>query len=102
MDTELKGQASQEQLDEWKVKHGAFFGIKVDGHICYLRKPDRKQLSYISGIGTKDGIKSNEILMKSCWLGGSEDIQSDDALFLGACAHLSALIEVKQAELVKF
>lgn len=102
MDTPLEGQASQQQIDEWKAKHGEFFGIKVGGRICYLRKPDRKQLSYISGIGTKDGIKSNEILMKSCWLGGSEEIQTNDALFLGACTHLGALIEVKQAELVKF
>ena len=102
MKQKLKGEATAEQITEWKEKHGCVYGIKVGGHIAYLKKPDRKQLSYISGVGSKDGLKSNELLMKQCWLGGSDEILTDDSLFLGACAHLGALIEVKQAELVKY
>lgn len=98
---ELIGQATPEQIEEWKRKHGDVRAVIVDGHIGYLKKPDRKTLSYASAVGSKDPVKFNEILLGNCWLGGSEDIKTDDALFFGASATLAELIEVKTAELVK-
>ncbi len=98
---EYLGQATDEQLSQWRAKYGEIYAIKVDGHICYLRKPDRKILSYAGTVGTKDPIKFNELLLQNCWLGGSEDIKTNDELFLGASAKLSELIQVKEAELVK-
>lgn len=98
---EYIGQVTDEQLSQWRTKYGEIYAIKVDGHICYLRKPDRKILSYASTVGTKDPIKFNELLLQNCWLGGSEEIKTNDELFLGASAKLSELIQVKEAELVK-
>lgn len=97
----LIGQVSQEQIDAWKKEHGDVFEIKSDGHMCYLRKPKRNELPYIQQVSVKNGIKSNELLLKACWLGGSEEIQNNDAMFYGVCDHLQVLIEKKQAELVK-
>ena len=37
----LIGQATTEQINAWKEQHGDIFAFKVDGHICYLRKPTR-------------------------------------------------------------
>ena len=42
-------QATQEQLQEWKKKHGDVFRIKVEDKACYLRKPDRKVFELRSG-----------------------------------------------------
>lgn len=98
---ELIGQATPEQIAEWKKKHGDVRAVIVDGHIGYLKKPDRRALSYASSVGTKDPVKFNELILANCWLGGSEDIKTDDALFFGASATLADLIEVKEAELVK-
>jgi hypothetical protein len=95
-----KGEASREQIEEWKAKHGKVFGIIVDGHIAYLKKPDRKTLSYATSVAAKDPIKFNEIILNNCWLGGSEAIKTEDDLFLGVSGKLSELIEVKEAELV--
>ncbi|NCC74186.1 MAG: hypothetical protein EOM06_12395 [Sphingobacteriia bacterium] len=96
----LKGQATPEQIEEWKKKHGQVKGLIVDGHICYLKKPDRKTLSFATVAGQKDPLKFNEILLNNCWLGGSEEIKTDDDLFLSAGAKISELITVKEAELV--
>jgi hypothetical protein len=98
---ELIGQASPEQIESWKKKHKDVFAINVDGHVAYLKKPDRKTLSYASSVGAKEPLKFNEILFNSCWLGGSEEVKIDDSLFLGASGKIADLIEVKEAELVK-
>jgi len=97
----LTGEVTPEKIAEWKANHKEVFAITVDGHIAYLRKPDRKTISYASSIGSKDPIKFSEIMLKNCWLGGSDSIQTDDSLFLAASGKLTDLIEVKEAELVK-
>lgn len=101
MSNKKTGVATPEQIAQWKEKHGDVFAVSVDGHVCYLKKPDRKTLAYASSIGTKDPIKFNEVLLSNCWLGGSEAIKTDDSLFLGASGKLSEIIEVKEAELEK-
>ena len=101
MEQKLQGEATAEQIAEWKAKHGSVYGIKVGGHIAYLKKPDRRTLSYVASIGAKDPIKFNETLLKNCWLGGSMEVQTDDELFLGVSGKLAEIVEVKEAELVK-
>jgi len=100
MKKELTGQATPEQVSEWKKKHGKVSAIIVDGHIAYFKKPDRKTLGYASSIGTKDPLKFNEVLMNNCFIGGSEAIKTDDDLFLSASSKLANLINIKEAELV--
>jgi hypothetical protein len=97
---ELIGQATPEQVAEWKKKHGKLWAIIVDGHICYLRKPDRKILGYASVAGKDNPLKFNEVILNSCFVGGSEAVKNEDDLFLGASSKLVELIQVKEAELV--
>ena len=94
------GQATKEEIDAWKKKHGKIFAIIVGGHICYLRKPSRSELSYAATVSQNNTLKGNEVLMKAMWLGGSQDIQTEDELFFGASAKLAEVIQVKEAELV--
>ena len=89
------GQATPEQIAEWKDKHGEIFSIKVEGHVCYLRKPGRKAISYASVAGKTDPLKFNETL------GGSEAIRKDDDKFLAAGGVLDQIVELKEAELEK-
>jgi hypothetical protein len=94
-------EVTQEQIAIWKKEYGDVHKITVDGHVAYLKKPDRKTLSFASSVGTSDPLKFNEILLNACWLGGDEAIKKDDSLFLSAGQVLGKLIEVKEAELVK-
>lgn len=91
----------QELVAGLKAKHGEVYEINVDGHTAYLKKPDRKTLSYASSVGAKDPIKFNEILLNGCWVAGDERIKTDDSLFLSASQVLGTLVEVKEATLVK-
>ena len=91
----------QEQIEQWKKQYGDVFKLTIEDKTAYLKKPGRKVLSYASSIGTKDPMKFNEIILNECFIGGDEEIKTDDAYFLAASAKLAEIIEVKEAELVK-
>jgi hypothetical protein len=93
--------ATSEQLAFWKSQFGEFFAIVIENKVCYLKKPDRKALSYASQVGA-DPMKFNEVILKNCWIDGDEDILTNDSLFLAASSKLDQVIEFKKAELVKY
>lgn len=93
--------ATPEQIAEWKSKFGEFFHIEIEDKICYLKKPDRKTLSFASQVGS-DPMKFNEVILKNCWIAGDEEIMTNDSLFLAASSKLDQVIEFKKAELVKY
>lgn len=92
---------TKEQIAEWKAKHGDIFKIKVEDKVAYLKKPSRKALGYASVAGKDNPLKFNEVLLNDCWLGGDEEIKTNDSLFLSISSKLSELIEVKEVELEK-
>ncbi len=92
---------TKEQIQEWKAQHDSVFCIEVEGKKAYLKSPDRKTLGFASSVATSNPLKFNEIILKGCWLGGDEEIQTNDALFLAASSKLAEIIEVKEATLSK-
>lgn len=92
---------TSEQIATWKKQHGDIFKVTVEGHECFLKRPDRKTLAYATRAGGQDPIKFNEIILNGCWLDGDETIKTDDTLFLGVSGKLAELIDVKEAEIVK-
>lgn len=98
--SELKGKATAEQIKEWKQKYGEIFMVVVDGSVCYLKKPDRKTMSYVATLGNNP-IRANEALLQNCFLGGDESIKTDDDKFFGISAKLNEIVEIKEAEITK-
>lgn len=94
------GKATAEQLEAWKKQHGDIFEILVDGKYGYLKTPDRKTMGYASSLQSNP-IRSNEVLLNGCWIGGDEEIKTDDSLFMSVQGMLGGLIELKEATLVK-
>lgn len=90
---------TKEQIKEWKAKYGDLFEVTVEGKTCILRKPNRKDLSYASVV--KDPIKMSETLLNRLWLGGDEEIKTDDELFMATVNVMEDVLEVKEAEIKK-
>ena len=67
---------TKEQIAELKKKHGEIFEISVEGKSCIVRRPNRKDLSYVSVV--KDPIKMSETLLKQLWVEGDKEIQEQD------------------------
>ena len=92
---------TKEQIQEWKNQYKDIFVISVEDKKVYLRTPDRKTLSYASTLATKDPLKFNEVILENCWLGGDEEIKTNDELFLAVSSKLPDLIQIQEATLEK-
>lgn len=92
---------SQEQINEWKAKHGEVYAAKSGENIVYLKKPNRKEIGYASVAGNNGNpVAFNEALLKGCFLGG-DDPMLDDNLFLSVSSVLGELVKVEVATLEK-
>ncbi len=89
------------QIVEWKSKYENVFKITVDDKIAILRSPTRTELGYASKVGAQDPMKFNEYILKSCWLGGDDEIKTKDSYFMGASSKISEIIVIKEAALEK-
>ena len=89
----------KEQIAAWKKKHGDIYEISVDNKSCVLRKPNRKDLSYVSVV--KDPIQMSETLMRQLWVDGDKEILEDDQLFLAAIPKMEEVTRIKEAEVKK-
>ena len=92
---------TKEQIQEWKNQYKDIFVISVEDKKVYLRTPDRKTLSYASTLATKDPLRFNEVILENCWLGGDEEMKTNDELFLAVSSKLPDLIQIKEATLEK-
>lgn len=102
MEQELIGQASPEQIAEWKKEYGSVYLIKVDDHVLYLKKPNRATLTYATNLLKEEGvIDYAEAIIDGCTIGGSDIFEKNDEYFLSAMQQIEKLIEVKKSELVK-
>lgn len=90
------------QIELWKKEHGDIFQLEIkSGQTAWLRKPSRKELSMARSIGGQDEIAVGELIMDACWLGGDEEIKTNDDLFLSALPTLNKLVDIQEATLKK-
>lgn len=99
----LIGQATEEQIAEWKKQYGDIWAATCDGHVAYLKRPSRKALSYASVASNngKDQIKFVETIFDDCFIGGSQEFKKNDAFFMGVSKVLIELVDIKNVELGK-
>lgn len=99
--TEIKGQATAEQIQDWKSKHDDVFAYEADGRVCYLKRPSRTIVSAASVTGQNDPFKFTEVILVNCWLGGSEDLRTEDKYFMGLSQKVSEIVEIKVGKIKK-
>jgi hypothetical protein len=92
-------QTDEKQIAEWKKAHGDIYLIETQGKKCIVRKPTRKEYSYISVV--KNPIKAQETLLNQIWLDGDEEIKTNDDLFFAVCSQLEDVLKIKEAEIKK-
>ena len=100
--SELKGQASDTQIAEWKTKHKyGIYAVEVDGHIAYFKNPGRNELNCAMSKADRDkALDIFEELANITFIGGSEDVLKDDQMFIGVSQELKIKLDGKKATLV--
>ena len=97
---DLKGQATPEQIATWKEKYGKVFTYTCDGKIAYLRPVDRNTYAAAANkITTAGPAKFNEDVLKKIWLGGAEELRTEDRYYFGLIEHVEALMDKQKGEL---
>ncbi len=104
----ISGQATPEQIAEWKktAPFGSVYELTVEvpdkeTKKCYLKHADRKILGCASVEGGLDPIKFNEIIINNCWLGGDEEIRTNDEYFLACGKQLDVVLKTGSAVIKK-
>ncbi|MCT2563949.1 hypothetical protein [Chryseobacterium herbae] len=76
---------TQEQINEWKEKHGGVYALPVEDKTGYLREPNMNDYKRAFSAMQKNGdIAFGEELLSALWLGGDEAIKTQDEYFLTA------------------
>ena len=98
----LIGQATDEQIKQWKDKNKAgIYAVEVDGHIGYFKNPGRNEINCAMSKANKEkALDLFEELAGLTFIGGSEEILSDDQMFIGVSQELKTKLDGKKAKLV--
>ena len=100
--TTLTGQASNEQIAEWKAKYKyGIYALEVDGHVGYFKNPGRNELNFAMSKADSDKVLNVfEELAGVTFIGGSRELLEDDQMFIGISQELKIKLEGKKAKLV--
>ena len=98
----LKGQATDAQIAEWKGKYKyGIYAVEVDGHVGYFKNPDRHDINCAMSKADKDKVLDVFAELASLtFIGGSEALLNDDAMFIGVSQELKVKLDGKKAKLV--
>lgn len=93
---------TEKQIEEWKAAHGEIFKLEGEGgKEAFLKKPNRKILKAAMAKMQTDPLSFVERILTDCWLGGDEEMKTDDSYFFGCAEQLEGLMEHKRVELKK-
>ena len=101
MEKKLIGQLSDEEIAKLKKKHGEIWAVTSEGKIGYLRTPKRAELGLAMSYATTNPLKMTEMVLQSCWLGGSDDLRDNDRYFFGLNTQIQQIVEVADVEVKK-
>ncbi len=106
--TELKGQATTEQIAEWKqtvkTKYGdgaKVYEYKVEDMVCYIRTVDRTTYSAAAAKVSTSPAKFTDVILENCWLGGCDTIRKVDQYYFGLSEFLEELVAKKKGSLTE-
>lgn len=90
------GEATEEQINRWRAMHRKVVRIDVedgdDVHIAYFKRPSMETMAAVTKLAKTDEMKSARSLFDGCWLGGSELIAQDAALFAAVMPQLNLVL----------
>lgn len=90
------------QIQEWKEKYGGVYALPVEDKTAYLREPDMKDFKRaFTAMQTNGDLAFGEEMITSLFIGGDEEIKTDDAYFLPARKEMVSFFNFDDAEITK-
>lgn len=90
-------------VDKWRKEHKKVFVLVVEDKKAFVRIPNRKEIGYANQIsdGGLNFVAYGEAILNSIWLGGDEEIKTEDDYFLAICQDLITIVDVRMGEIKK-
>lgn len=89
------------QINEWKEKYGEVYELPVEDKVAYLRKPKMGDFKRAFLAMQKDGeITFGEVMLTSLFIGGDDEIKTNDDYFLPARKELTDFFNFEEAEII--
>ncbi|MCC9071217.1 hypothetical protein LNQ49_06370 [Flavobacterium sp. F-65] len=97
----MKQQIKQEQINEWKEKYGQIYELPVEDKVAYLREPKMTTFKHAFSAMQKDGeITFGEVMLNELFIGGDEEIKTNDDYFFAARKELANFFNFDDAEII--
>lgn len=98
--TDLKIAIDEKQINEWKAKYGGVYELPVEDKTAYLREPKMKDFKRAFTAMTNGGnLAFGEELINVLFIGGDEEIKTNDEYFLPARKEMKDFFEFDEAEI---
>ncbi len=89
------------QLNEWKEKYGEVYELPVEDKTAYLRMPTMVDFKRAFTAMQKDGeITFGEEMLNALFIGGDQEIKTNDDYFLPARKELTEFFNFEDAEII--
>lgn len=93
--------ANDKQIKEWKELHGAVYELPVEDKTVYLRQPTMVDYKRSFSAMQKNGdIAFGEEMLNCLFLGGDQEVKTNDDYFLPAKQALMDFFNYDDAEIV--
>lgn len=98
-------EATAEQIQQWKAKHGRVFHIGIDDMRdpeapkldAYAKVPDKATLGAASKFVNEDPVKAGDIMRSNCLLYADEDLQKHDEYIVALNIEIGKLFKIPAA-----
>lgn len=103
-DISAKDAAIKAKVAELKKKHtiNEVFVLEVEDKVAYIKRPSRNQLKYAMTANQNDPLGLAEEILKSGWLEGDEELQTEDKYFLDISRQIDTIIETTNVTIKKY
>jgi hypothetical protein len=89
------------QINEWKEKYGEVYALPVEDKTAYLRMPSMVDFKRAFTAMQKDGeITFGEEMLNALFIGGDQEIKTNDDYFLPARKELTEFFNFDDAEII--
>lgn len=101
----MKKEVTQELIDKWKKEHGSVFALETDdGKVGYIKDPlsDFRTVRQAFGALEKQGAIGMAVTyMNNCWLGGDEELRTDESYGNGLADQLDEIAMLPDFETIR-
>lgn len=90
------------QINEWKEKHGSVYELPVEDKVAYLREPKMKDFKRaFTAMQNNGDLAFGEEMINLLFIGGDEEIKTNDDYFLPARKEIKEFFNFDEAEIAK-